>query len=138
MCLWGKREKSFICSFLAFSQEIWREENMIINKLCGGVEMVCICVYTPDDAPFKDTHCVLGLDDNGKVGACEWNHLQRVDQFLISSVCYEKKQFNIQNSMTKPHSSLNFNTFLTCLNSGNSRPVSPLWPFNFQSSRAKT
>nr|CAN63907.1 hypothetical protein VITISV_044217 [Vitis vinifera] len=41
---------------------------MIINKLCG-VEMVCICVYTPDDDPFKDTHCVLGLDDNGKVGA---------------------------------------------------------------------
>ena len=63
---------------------------MIINKLCGGVEMVCICVHTPDDDPFKDTHCVLGLDDNGKVGACGWNHLQRVDQFLISSVCYEK------------------------------------------------
>ena len=80
---------------------------MIINKLCGGVEMVCICVHTPDDDPFKDTHCVLGLDDNGKLGACGWNHLQRVDQFLISSVCYEKKQLNIQNSVTKPHSSLN-------------------------------
>ena len=68
MCLRGKGEKSFICIFLAFSQEIWTEENncKIINKLCGGVEMVCICVYTPDDAPFwKDTHCVLGLDDNG-------------------------------------------------------------------------
>ena len=92
---------------------------MIINKLCGGVEMVCICVYTPDDAPFKDTHCVLGLDHNGKVGAYEWNHLQRVDQFLISSVCYEKKQLSIQNPNL-------INTFLSCLNSGNSRAVSPL------------
>ena len=65
--------------------------------------MVCIRVYTSDDAPFwNDTHCVLGLDDNGKVGACEWNHLQRADQFLISSVCYEKKQLNIHNSVTKP------------------------------------
>ena len=90
-------EKSFIRIFIAFSQEIWTEENMIINKLCGGVEMVCICVYTPDDAPFKDTHCVLDLDHNGKVGAYEWNHLQIVDQFLISSVCYEKKQLSIQN-----------------------------------------
>ena len=99
MCLWGKREKIF----LAFSPEIWTEENKIINKLCGGVKMVCICVYTPDDAPFwKDTHCVLGLDDNGKVGACERNDLQRADQFLISSVCYEKKKLNIQNSVTKP------------------------------------
>ena len=98
MCLWGKREKSFICILIAFSQKIWREENMIINKLCGGVEIVCICVYTPDDAPFKATHCVLGLDHNGKVGAYEWNHLQIVDQFLISSVCYEKNQLSIQNS----------------------------------------
>ena len=46
--------------------------------------MVCICVHTPDDDPFKDTHCVLGLDDNGKVDACGWNHLQRGDQFLFS------------------------------------------------------
>ena len=85
VCLWGKREKSFIHIFLAFSQEIWTKENKIINKLCGGVKMVCICLYTPDDAPFwKDTHCVLGLDDNGKVGACGWNHLQRVDQFLLA------------------------------------------------------
>ena len=51
---------------------------------------------------FEMTRTVLGLDDNGKVGACEWNHLQRADQFLISSVCYEKKQLNIQNSVTKP------------------------------------
>ena len=99
---------------------------MIINKLCGGVEMVCICVYTPDDAQFKDTHYVLGLDHNGKVGAYEWNHLQRVDQFLISSVCYKKKQLSIQNPNLK-------NTFLSCLNSGDSRAVSPL-----QSSRGKT
>ena len=137
MPLGEKGEQYFYMHFSCISQEIWTGENTIINKLCG-VEMVCICVYTPDDDPFKDTHCVLGLDDNGKVGACEWNHLQRVDQFLISSECYEKKQFNIQNSVTKPHSSLNFNTFLSCLNSGNSRTVSPLWPFNFQSSRAKT
>ena len=59
--------------------------------------------YTPQMMPhFEMTRTVLGLDDNGKVGACEWNHLQRADQFLISSVCYEKKKLNIQNSVTKP------------------------------------
>ena len=47
VCLWGKREKSFIHIFLAFSQEIWTKENKIINKLCGGVQMECICRYTP-------------------------------------------------------------------------------------------
>ena len=75
---------------------------MIINKLSGGVEMVCICVYTPDDAPFKDTHCVLDLDHNGKVGAYEWNHLQRVDQFLIKSICYEKSQLKTSRTVVKP------------------------------------
>ena len=48
-----------------------------------------VYAYThPDDAPvWKDMPCVSGLDDKGKVGACEWNHLQGVDQFLIRNIC---------------------------------------------------
>ena len=98
-CAFREKRRKVLYAFFLHFLEIWTEQNKI--KLCGGVEMVCTCIYTPDDAPFwKDTHCVLGLDDSGKVGACEWNHLQRVDQFLISSLCYEKKQLNIQNSLT--------------------------------------
>ena len=138
MCLWGKREKSFICSFLAFSQEIWTEENMIINKLCGGVEMVCICVHTPDDDPFKDTHCVLGLDDNGKehVGGIICKELIN---FELAVYVTRKSSLASRTLWPNPtQASIQVNTFLSCLNSGNSRIVSPLWPFNFQSSRGKT
>ena len=63
-----------------------------------------VYAYTPpDDAPvWKDMHGVSGLDDKGKDGACEWNHLQRVDQFLIKSICYEKSQLKTSRTVVKP------------------------------------
>ena len=47
MCLMEKGRKVLYAFFFAFSQKIWTKENKIINKLCGGVKMECICRYTP-------------------------------------------------------------------------------------------
>ena len=63
-----------------------------------------VYAYTyPDDAPvWKDMPWVSGLDDKGNVGVCEWNHLQRVNQFLIRNICYEEKQLKTSRTVTKP------------------------------------
>ena len=104
-CAFREKGRKVLYAFFLHCLVIWTEENKIINKICGDVEMVCTCIYTPDDAPFW------------KVGACEWNHLQRVDQFLISSLFCEKKQLNIQNSDQFPkfQASIQVNTSLSKL-----------------------